>query len=329
MSILHVRSTYRLAAGRAGGILILSLWTISLLSTFAVVLSYGVRQKATLVKRLDDRSKLNLIADAAAKKKMVDIITTLSEEYGRPPTSEMEGGGGFSFLNIGDGVAFYSLIDEESKININSAKMPIIRKLLILLLDCEEMKAQSLAASIVDWRDNDSMYSVPIGSAEDREYRSTSYPYWCKDGPYQVPDELLLVSGITAEMYERLKPYITIYGSGKVNINTASREVLEALGMEESVIEIIMLYRRGEDGVVGTADDGIFWVHSRITSDLTSIYNLSESQLVNLTQVMQELVTKSEYFTVAVVAKLSEKGISSKVDCVVDKQGKILRWSES
>ena len=39
-------------------------------------------------------------------------------------------------------------------------------------------------------------------------------------------DELLLVNGMTKDIFERIKDYVTVWGSGMVNINTAGREVL-------------------------------------------------------------------------------------------------------
>ena len=44
---------------------------------------------------------------------------------------------------------------------------------------------------------------------------------------------MYLIRGITAEIFKKLKPYITIYGDGQININTAGKEVLTALGLND------------------------------------------------------------------------------------------------
>ena len=39
-----------------------------------------------------------------------------------------------------------------------------------------------------------------------------------------------LVKGMTQQRYDKLINYVTIYGDGAVNINTASKDVLDGLG---------------------------------------------------------------------------------------------------
>ena len=50
-------------------------------------------------------------------------------------------------------------------------------------------------------------------------------------------------------LYDKIKEFITIYSSGSVNINTASNEVLISLGIDERVVEKIVEFRVGDDGV--------------------------------------------------------------------------------
>ena len=53
-------------------------------------------------------------------------------------------------------------------------------------------------------------------------------------------DEILLVKGMNKEIYDKLINFVTIYGDGAVNINTASKEVLEALGLADSLVDKIL-----------------------------------------------------------------------------------------
>ena len=69
--------------------------------------------------------------------------------------------------------------------------------------------------------------------------------------PFKVKEEILLVEGMDKEKFEQFKDLITVYGDGKVNINTASEGVLKALGLEEELVGIIVRYRRNQTARIG------------------------------------------------------------------------------
>jgi type II secretory pathway component PulK len=79
--------------------------------------------------------------------------------------------------------------------------------------------------------------------------------------------ELLLVQGMTPERYAKLRPWVTVY-SKRVNINTAPRQTLLALGMSASLADKVIAYRRGPDGLEGTSDDGVFTSVSSLSQNL-------------------------------------------------------------
>jgi len=47
-----------------------------------------------------------------------------------------------------------------------------------------------------------------------------------------------MVKGITADIYKKIFPYLTVYGDGKINVNTADKLVLQSLieGIDETMI---------------------------------------------------------------------------------------------
>ena len=82
--------------------------------------------------------------------------------------------------------------------------------------------------------------------------------------------------------YNTLTKYVTLYGDGRININTASAEVLDALfgtGYPELGGKIAD-YRRGVDGKVGTDDDRWFtigaFVIEREDMGLVDVKNLND-----------------------------------------------------
>ena len=55
-------------------------------------------------------------------------------------------------------------------------------------------------------------------------------------------EEIQKVPGMSPEIYQLLKPYITVYGAKALNINYAPKEILRALNLSEELVEQI-LYR--------------------------------------------------------------------------------------
>jgi general secretion pathway protein K len=143
--------------------------------------------------------------------------------------------------------------DENAKINVNvmgdetgdpkrrDARDALYRAVSILF-EREEIDMGILDA-IMDWIDPDSE-TRPDG-AEDDYYGSLDPPYTCKNGPLDTLSELLMIRGITDEVYGKISTYLTIYSDGTININTVGKEILMCLdeGMDEAMAEAIIEYR--------------------------------------------------------------------------------------
>jgi general secretion pathway protein K len=149
---------------------------------------------------------------------------------------------------VGRGSFTYIITDEDGKMNIN---IESIERLKYVFLDTgiDITEVDTIADSIADWRDTDDLHM--LNGAEEDYYRSLDRPYSCKDGPLDSLEELLLVKGMNKEYlsgskkegeaaaaeenpeeektYEGVEKYFTVYGTNGININTASRAVLEAI----------------------------------------------------------------------------------------------------
>jgi len=149
---------------------------------------------------------------------------------------------------LGDGFLSGELVDEERKININylvtknshgdrvvesGRKAQLERLFTLLELDPE------LVDPIIDWLDSDDE-TLPFG-AEESSYRSRTPSYSPPNGPFETLQELHMVEGITDKVYKKIEPYLTIYGKGQVNINTADDLVLQSFdeGLDETAARII------------------------------------------------------------------------------------------
>lgn len=83
------------------------------------------------------------------------------------------------------------VIDEASKLNVNTATK---EQLLGLLYMDEEV-----ADAIIDWRDSDDIPSE--NGIESAYYQNLPFEYMARNGPFRTLRELLLVRGVTVELF--------------------------------------------------------------------------------------------------------------------------------
>ena len=91
---------------------------------------------------------------------------------------------------------------------------------------------QERLESLMDWLDSDDE-PRPSG-AETDFYQDLTPPYMPTNGPLSTLLEIRLIKGFDHETFEKLRPYITVYSEGSVNVNTADRIVLESLSSKIS-----------------------------------------------------------------------------------------------
>lgn len=84
---------------------------------------------------------------------------------------------------------YFSLVDECSKLNLNTATLEMLQMLPYI--------TPEIAAAIIDWRDEDS--EVTSGGAETDVYQRFQQPYACKNLPFETVDELRLVFGASTQ----------------------------------------------------------------------------------------------------------------------------------
>lgn len=134
---------------------------------------------------------------------------------------------------------------------------------------------QGLADAIIDWIDPDAEVRFPDG-AEDPTYLEMEPPYRPANSPMVHPSELLLVSGITPEIFATLLPHIcTLPEQSTVNVNTATIPVLMSLieDLSESQAEQLVA-DRGSEGY-RTVED--FLAHSALMQGLTGVTGIAVS----------------------------------------------------
>ncbi|MBW7866488.1 MAG: general secretion pathway protein GspK [Candidatus Hydrogenedentes bacterium] len=139
----------------------------------------------------------------------------------------------------------YIITDEDRFININAAPQEILEEL--------DMLNRSLVRRIMARREKEELPGEGI-----------SY--------FQSLEELRYLRGVDDDAWfgtkrqAGLKDLLTVWGDARININTASREVLEAVpGTRTGDLDALFQYRAGSDGKLNTKDDRGF----RDMEDLT------------------------------------------------------------
>ena len=333
---------------KRGSILLFALWSLLLLTTFAVTLGVIVRQKITLVVRLEERNRLHLIAQSGVKKAVV-VLNTIFQVNDTPDfvtTKQKRHNNEDQFGNIllGEGsieIAYedshkgaspekhYGIIDEGSKINANTADIATVKSLIKNVLHWKEEAVDSLALAIADWRGFHE--SEMTGFNSDKYYENLEDPYAAKDSAFEVIDELLLVKGMNGEILDQLRPYLTIYGDGRVNINTAPAAVLVSLGLSDDLVKKILAVRQGPDGIEATGDDHVFQNIYNLQSELETSLTLTNENVseINALVKSQKLIAFSRYYLVQSRARLNKPGPQNTVRCVYDTQNhRIEYWRE-
>ncbi len=325
-----IRSQRGLPAGQAGSMLVMALWALTLLVLFSLSLGFGVRQKATLLSRLSALDAVYPIAYSGVEeaKSLVKSDTdfdvdAMSDPWASGSKRRELGRGVFSLLTDGS----LPVVDEERKVNLNSTSNEIAERLFERVTGLSKSDADELVYNLLDWMDSDSFFGHPQYGAEASYYENLSKPYTTKNAPYEALDELLLVKGMTPEIFAKIRPYVTVYGNGRVNINTASREVLAALGFSEAAVDAIAAYRAGKDFAEGTSDDPFFTNVNSIAADLQTKGKtpLDDSQTVLLSGLIagDRLSVVSSAFSVTSRGELPD-GAALEVDSVFDRKGVVL-----
>lgn len=151
-----------------------------------------------------------------------------------------------------------SLVDEEGKYNDNQKEL-LTRFLQSPEFGLKDEEVDHIVNAIKDWIDADDD-PTGFGGAENSYYQGLETPYSCQDVSVEFLEELLLVKGINRELFygtekmPGIASFLSPYGDGKININTAEPLVLRALisdnpsdKMKEEMAHDMDEYRLNED----------------------------------------------------------------------------------
>lgn len=238
--------------GRRGSALLTVLWLTAALAAIGIAVASNVRGESERTSSAVDDTKAAFEARGAidrAALRMLWASTTPALEgqpiFWRYAVPSMD-------LSFPGAEVHVDIIPEAAKLNLNFMKASDAARLL-LILGLGEDAALETGAAIADWR------TRPENGSEspfDQYYLSRTPSFLPRHSSYVESEELLLVKGVTPELYYGttlppgprrvgLRDCVSAYGGGpSVDINTAEPAVLLAIGLAPADVESIVAMRK-------------------------------------------------------------------------------------
>jgi len=259
------------SASQHGIALVIVMISIFVLTILAGGFAYSMKVETKLARNANSEIELEWLGRSGIEKArwiLAEQLKISQEPYDGLDQVWAGGQGGIGTSNsplaqvrlnvdVPNGHADITIADLERKANINTASEAVLQQALMVMgVNAGEMTP--IVNSILDWIDPDD--NVRIQGAETETYQNyiPNHPYCAKNGPIDDLSELLLVKGITPELYYGtaatnyqqlalglrgsrfgasdimgyavgLTNLFTPLSDGKININTASAEVLQTI----------------------------------------------------------------------------------------------------
>ncbi|CBE69556.1 exported protein of unknown function [Candidatus Methylomirabilis oxygeniifera] len=262
--------------------LVVVLWILAFLGVVFTTFTFSMRTELAAAGNFKQKAEAYYLAEAGIYRAAAEIINAdrdlppdsksydaLNERWHTNPAA-------YENVALGGGHYWVAVRDEESKIPLDGQITPQYDAMLRRLFSNSGVRDEKLLSTIVDsiqdWRDTDNLHRM--SGAEDDYYLSLPSSYRAKNGGFETIDELLLIRGLTQEIlygniasqprrtelearlpWERdLKPgeylgvaqHLSLHSTGQVNINTASPDVLMALGLTAVETKCVLSRRTGE-----------------------------------------------------------------------------------
>jgi general secretion pathway protein K len=212
--------------------LLMVIWILVLLSVIVGEFCFTMRTQVNITRNVKETTEAHYIAKAgvnAAIEQLIqqmvipsaaqaaaeeDSAKDLESEDGEEEEVQWRINTQIPSRPYGKGEYRVWIDNEGGKVNINLADKAILRAMLDGFA-IEDTEKETIVDSILDWRDANDLHL--INGAEDDYYLALPNPYECKDDYFDSIEELLLVRGVTPEIYYGgLEQMVTVVPSEKI-----------------------------------------------------------------------------------------------------------------
>ena len=215
--------------------LIVVLWVVTLLTIMASSFALTIQRETAITSGLKDKAQASALAEAGINYAILMLFSKDSEQRWQANSSLYE-------IEFAGKRIRMLIADESGKININLASKEQLQQLFDSLA-VEEALADSLSDAILDWRDKNDLHRV--NGAEKQQYEEADLKYSPRNDLFKSVEEVQMVMGMKAEIYQQLEGMISVYTKNKkINPVTATREVLLTLpDVNEAMVDEYLLQR--------------------------------------------------------------------------------------
>ncbi|MCK4564090.1 MAG: general secretion pathway protein GspK [Verrucomicrobia bacterium] len=263
-----------------GAALLVALWVLIILSLIVGSFAFEVQLETMLVshkKKLFHAEMMarsgieyaRAILDKQSEAKQLEIEEMAEDKDGfmKAALYIKRGLSTTSEIELGEGTFSVTLESAEAGRNVNL----LTRQEWLGILEMANVPStewDTMIDCLEDWIDEGDLHKLNGAESDDPFYQDAGYPV--KDGPLDSVDELLLVKGWGPDiLYGKeadeesdaifgIAEILTVWGDGKVNLNTAGTDVLLSFAeYEDWELEGVFEARMGSDGEGDTLDDGI------------------------------------------------------------------------
>jgi len=174
------------------------------------------------------------------------------------------------------------ILNESGRINPNSVVNTENRDLFLKLFESWDIpldKADAATDSLHDWVSESELTSR--NAAKRSDYQALGLEGMPPNAPITNINDMAYVLHLRDILAtrENWQENFTVWTTGKINIKHASAELLTTLGgFSELEIERLQTYIAGDDGVVGTQDDGPL----NSIEDALAVAGISDARAVNI-----------------------------------------------
>ncbi len=237
-----------------GSALLTVLWLTAALSAIGLALANNVRGETERAATSLDDTRAYFVARGAVERAVLHLLWARS--YATPDGQPMyyRYGSPAMDLEFPSASVRVEVIPEDSKLPLNGATPDQLFALLSALGE-PEGRALAITSAIVDWR-------TPVTPERpglfDGFYLSGAPSFLPRHASFLENEELLAVKGVTPDLYygtslgpsesgagrSALRDCVSVFGSETVDINTARRETMIALGIPPADAEAIVQRRR-------------------------------------------------------------------------------------
>jgi general secretion pathway protein K len=235
--------------------LIAALWLLVAFATVGAAISVQARTRRLGAANSLDEDRGRAAAEAGlehARSRLARLINGNSPSVPVVPTPIVDPWRDATLVladtvELGDERYHVSIRDAGASLNLNRVTEEELER-FFTALPIDAGRATEIAQSVMDWRDSDNLHR--LHGAEVDDYLRMGSAVLPANGNFSRVEELQYVNGMTPEIFARVRPFLTLIGTGQINVNSAPRPVLLALpGMTDEAVAALERMRGSSEPI--------------------------------------------------------------------------------